>query len=162
VMFFADPVAAFNNLRSALRAGGRLGFVCWRAPAENPMLTLPLTAALPWLPTAPEAPPPGAPGPFAFAEAERVREILERAGFVDIAVERRDVAVVVGGEDGLDGAVVMALAIGPLPRALAGLGEEVRAPVTAAVRVALARHEGPDGVTLPAAVWLVTARRGDE
>jgi ubiquinone/menaquinone biosynthesis C-methylase UbiE len=28
VMFFTEPVAAFANLRGALRTGGRLGFVC--------------------------------------------------------------------------------------------------------------------------------------
>jgi len=28
VMFFEDPVAAFRNLRNALRANGRLTFVC--------------------------------------------------------------------------------------------------------------------------------------
>ena len=32
VMFFADPTAAFTNLRAALRPGGRLAFICWQAP----------------------------------------------------------------------------------------------------------------------------------
>ena len=32
VMFFADPVLAFANMRTALRSGGRLAFgVCWLA-----------------------------------------------------------------------------------------------------------------------------------
>ena len=37
-MFFADPTRAFANLRTALRAGGRLAFACYRDRAENPML----------------------------------------------------------------------------------------------------------------------------
>ena len=35
-MFFANPQAAFSNLRAALAAGGRLGFVCWQKPDSNP------------------------------------------------------------------------------------------------------------------------------
>jgi SAM-dependent methyltransferase len=35
VMFFSDPVAAFRNLRGALRPGGRLCFACWAPLAEN-------------------------------------------------------------------------------------------------------------------------------
>jgi SAM-dependent methyltransferase len=30
VMFFADPVAAFANIRSATRPAGRLVFACWQ------------------------------------------------------------------------------------------------------------------------------------
>src|SRR5258707_15309719 len=53
VMFFADPIEAFANLRKALRTGGKLGFVCWRAMSDNPSFVLPLQAALPFLPELP-------------------------------------------------------------------------------------------------------------
>ena len=39
VMFFDDPMAAFGNLRKALRRGGRLAFVCGRTREENPIFT---------------------------------------------------------------------------------------------------------------------------
>ncbi len=40
VMFFDDPIAAFGNLRRATRPpGGRLTFVCWRHPKDNPFMT---------------------------------------------------------------------------------------------------------------------------
>src|SRR5580704_8519723 len=35
VMFFADPAAAFRNIGSALKPGGRLAFACWASLAEN-------------------------------------------------------------------------------------------------------------------------------
>ncbi|HYZ33803.1 MAG TPA: methyltransferase domain-containing protein, partial [Crenalkalicoccus sp.] len=35
VMFFRGPVGAFRHIRAALRPGGRLVFICWRALAEN-------------------------------------------------------------------------------------------------------------------------------
>ena len=80
VMFFADPTAAFINIRRSLRPNGRLAFVCWRALEENPLDILPLSAASAHLPPQP-AHDPDAPGPFAFANPDRVRGILESAGF---------------------------------------------------------------------------------
>src|SRR3954464_7823021 len=35
VMFFADPIAAFINIRCSLKPNGRLAFVCWRALEET-------------------------------------------------------------------------------------------------------------------------------
>jgi ubiquinone/menaquinone biosynthesis C-methylase UbiE len=75
VMFFAGPAAAFTNIRAALRPGGRLAFVGWRSVAENPMMSAPVAAAAPFLPPMPPS-DPTAPGPFAFADSDRVRGIL--------------------------------------------------------------------------------------
>src|SRR6185312_7572098 len=44
VMFFAEPALSFANLRAALRPSGRLAFVCWREPRENPFFMAPLHA----------------------------------------------------------------------------------------------------------------------
>ena len=80
VMFFAAPSAAFGNLRGALRANGRMCFVCWQPPQLNPWILLPMLAARPHLAPQPTL-DPHAPGPFAFADASRVEGILRRAGF---------------------------------------------------------------------------------
>src|SRR5579862_4133640 len=40
-MFFADPVAAFANIRSATRPGGRLAFACWQPLAAQQWLLVP-------------------------------------------------------------------------------------------------------------------------
>ena len=50
VMFFEDPVAAFTNIHSAMRASGRLAFCCWQPRAVNPFMTVPAMAALELLP----------------------------------------------------------------------------------------------------------------
>jgi SAM-dependent methyltransferase len=155
VMFFQDPVAAFANLRRALKPGGRLGFLCWRAPAENPIMTLPLAAAAPHLP--PPAPPtPGAPGPFAFADGDRVRGILADAGFQDIGIEPQDMA---GGGNSLDAALELALRIGPLGAQLRQY-PQAREAVIADVRAALASHLKDGRVYLSSATWIVSARTG--
>jgi len=158
VMFFADPAAAFANLRRALRPGARLLFVCWQRLADNPWVLAPLEAIAKHVPL-PPPPPPGAPGPFAFADAERVRALLERAGFAGVAIEDVRFALGLGG-GGLDDAVEFSLEIGPASAALreAGASDDLRARAAAAVREALARYERPEGVRVPAAAWIVTAR----
>ena len=155
VMFFADPVAAFANLRSALAPGGRLAFMCWRAFEANPWAAAPFEAARPLLPPQPEA-DPHAPGPFAFADAARVREILARAGWRDIVTTPLDATMWMG--DSLDDAVAEALVIGPLARAAVDLAPDVRARIAERVREAYAPFVTPAGVTPPAAAWLVGAR----
>ena len=85
VMFFADPASSFANLRGALRSGGRLVFACWREPQANPWMALPLREVYKHVPDLPQSGPED-PGPFAFAQADRVRRILDQAGFSAIAL----------------------------------------------------------------------------
>jgi SAM-dependent methyltransferase len=153
VMFFADPTAAFANLRSALRPGGRLGFVCWRPLAENLWMRLPAETAAGLVPPAPP-PEPGAPGPFAFADPDRVRRILAEAGFTGIDLTPHDEAI--GGLD-LEGTVAMSFRVGPLgailrerPDLAPLLRERVREAVSPWLR--------GDAVYMPSATWLVSAQ----
>ena len=152
-MFFGDPPAAFANLRRALKPGGRLAFICWRAPAENPFMMLPMQAVLAHV--APPPPPePGAPGPFAFADPDRVRAILAAGGFTDVDVAPHDQKI---GSGDLATTLAVALKVGPLGGILRE-NPDKREVVIEAVRTALAAHEGPDGVKLDSAAWIVTAR----
>jgi SAM-dependent methyltransferase len=155
VMFFADPVAAFTNLRAALRPGGRLGFVCWRAAAENPWMMVPLQAALAHVPL-PAPGDPTEPGPFALADRRRIETILDGAGFTGITITAADAQI---GGLALPEALHLALTVGPLGKILREAPEH-RATVTDAVRAGLAPYEGEQGVFLGAGVWVVTARRG--
>jgi SAM-dependent methyltransferase len=157
VMFFADPPAAFANLRRALRRDGGLTFLCWQAVTENPWMLTPLLAAAEHIPL-PAPPAPGAPGPFAFANADHVRGILTRAGFADISFESVRREVTLGGTGGVDVAVDFALQMGPTGAALRDAGPELLAKVRTAVRNALEPHATADGVRLGSAAWLVRAR----
>ncbi len=157
VMFFADPAASFANMRTALRPGGRLVFVCWREAALNPWLTAPLQAAYKHVPRLPET-NPDAPGPFAFASQARVRDILARAGFADIDMEPCDLKLDLAARQGLDMAVETALSIGPASRALDGQTAELRAAAAASIRETLAAFQIGQTILLDAAVWIVTAR----
>ncbi|MBL8674004.1 MAG: class I SAM-dependent methyltransferase [Rhodospirillales bacterium] len=156
VMFFGDSTAAFAHIRRALRPGGRLTFLCWRAFKENGWAFVPFAAAGALLPPLPR-PGPDEPGPFSFADPARIRRVLDGAGFADIAVDAVDGAVDLSSGS-LDDAVAQALEMGPASRALKDAPDELRARATAAIRAALAPHATPAGVALPAACWLVTAR----
>ncbi|MCW5774801.1 MAG: class I SAM-dependent methyltransferase, partial [Rhodospirillaceae bacterium] len=90
VMFFADPAAAFANLRRGLKPGGRLAFCCWRDRRENAWVTLPVAAARKHIAELPPAPGPEEPGPFSFADTARIRRVLTSAGFTGIEIDRFD------------------------------------------------------------------------
>jgi SAM-dependent methyltransferase len=154
VMFFADPTAAFANLRKALRSHGRLAFVCWRDVKENLWASAPIDAARPLLP--PQEPvDPHAPGPYAFADSERLKSILTRAGYRDIRIEKLDSTMNMGAT--VDDAVEQALRIGPLARATADIDDATREKVREAVHGVMGRFATPEGIAPPAACWLVGA-----
>ena len=152
VMFFADPIAAFTNLRRALKPGGRLAFVCWGPVAENPWFRVPMAAAGTVVPL-PEPTGPEEPGPFAFADRARVQRILEGAGFGQVAIERSSPGFVLGPD--VDAAATTAVDTGPVSRLLAEVDDATRARVRTAIRGAITPFLGPGGVVLPTSTWVV-------
>ena len=157
VMFFAEPVVSFRNLRKALRPQARVVFACWREPKENPWMMAPLQAVYRHVPRLPQVGPED-PGPFAFAGEERVTRILREAGYADIAMEARNVALDIAIGRGLDAATDAALEIGPSARALDGHPPEVRAAARESVRELLTPYARGQTVPLPGSIWIVTAR----
>jgi SAM-dependent methyltransferase len=156
VMFFADPARSFANLRKGLKPGARLAFVCWREAKQNPWMTIPLREARKHAPPLPETNPED-PGPFAFADNQRVRRLLGAAGFADIEIAPRDLDLDVAIGRGLDAAVASAMGIGPTSRILDGQSNAVRAAAAADIKKALAERAKGASVPLGAAIWLVTA-----
>lgn len=159
VMFFASPEAAFTGLREALVAAGRLAFVCWQPMERNPWMAVP-AAAVGRLVPLPAPAAPGSPGPFAFSDPDRVRRILDAAGFVEGAVDAFEGDLLVGGARTLDAAGALAIEMGPAARALreAGADAALRRKAADAAAEALRPFDGPDGVRAPFAAWIVTAR----
>ena len=80
VMFFADPAAAFANVRAATRSGGQLAFACWQTPRQNPWLITVNKAVLEVV-EMPEGDGPTV-DPFAFADTDFVRERPQRRRMV--------------------------------------------------------------------------------
>lgn len=158
VMFFADPVAAFANLARALRPGGRVILAAWDAVRENPWMSISKTAAVARLgPVAPD--PPGAPGPFAFADAPRVLGILSDAGLLNPTVATEDLFLNVQGTAA--DAAALATTIGPVPRIMAehdGTDAD-RFAIADATAIAFRPYAGPGLVRVPARVHFFSAVR---
>ena len=156
IMFFAEPVAGFTNLRRALRPGGQLGFVCWRSPAENSWVTEPGQAIAEVL--GPPAPmDPDAPGPFSLASADRISSILTGAGMVDIDITPRDLPVSIGGGT-TDELVRYYMDLLPGTAIPENAEVHVIDRVKAALGAMVERRRTPEGITMGAAAWLVSAR----
>lgn len=152
VMFFADPVRAFQNLRRAARQDADLRLLVWRSPAENPFMTAAERAAADILPNLPPR-EPDAPGQFAFADAERVRRILHDAGWANLDVAPLDVACAFSQAD-LQRYVTL---MGPVGRSLREADEATRARTLAAVLHAFAPYVEGGVVRFQAACWWVRA-----
>lgn len=98
---------------------------------------------------------PDAPGPFAFADPERVRRILSRAGFVEVEPDR--VIEKVGGGTRNETARML-LALGPLSSILEEIDQRTRDAILEDIRTAVNSFEASGRVWIDAAAWLVTAR----
>ena len=159
VMFFADPAAAFTNLLSALRPGGRLTFVAWQEVKANPWMLLPVSAAMKHLPPPDGPPDPLAPGPFAFADGDRVIGILERAGFENVTLESSVKEMLIGDGRSLDDTSRFLTELGPAGRMLKDSGPELRTAVMDEIRRAIEPYSGEDGVQMGCATWIVSANR---
>jgi len=157
VMFFADPVRAFANLRTALKPGGRLAFSCFRTPRDNPWAMTPLEAAYQVMPRLPK-PGPEDPGPFAFADPARVERILGSAGFATVTMTPHDLSFDIAASGGLETSVGYMLDIGPASRTFDKGDAAARAKVEAALRAGLKPHVKGKSIPLGAGIWIVTAR----
>ena len=155
MMFFNDPVAAFTNVGGGLHPGGTLALLAWRALQENDWLmslrdALAVGRELP-------VPPPDAPSPFALADPDRVRTILESAGFQDIDLEPIDEVVDLGAD--ASDALAFATMMGVVEGLTHGLEPAQRAEAMSNLANLFHEHETPDGVLFASAAWLITARR---
>jgi len=154
VMFFRDPVASFANIRRALKSAGRFTFVCWGDRARNPWRSIPMAVAERHI-ELPASTPPDEPGPFAFADGDRVRRILAEAGFADIRVDALERALLLG--ETVEGAAEHAVQLGPLGNVLREAPTDAQARVADEMREAMSPHLQPDGVRLGCFCWLATA-----
>lgn len=158
IMFFANPVQALRNVRSAL-PGGRFCAIVWRRKLDNAWLNRAEQVVEGYLERPEETDEPTCgPGPFSMADADTVSEQLSIAGFEEISLQRCDLPIKIGNE--LEHAVEFNMALGPAGEVLRLWGdrvEEIRPKIAADLRETLAEFDGPDGVIAPASTWIIGA-----
>jgi len=158
MMFFDDPPAAFANLFGWLAPGGRFAFAVWGPLPENPWMTE-IGEVVSGFIDMPR-PDPAGPGPFRYAEAGRLLDLLAGAGFSDLDVCDWRGELPIGGGVPAAAAADFALssyaAFGDL---LAAAGEDVLQAARQALTERLSRFERDHGVRMDARVHLVTGGR---
>ena len=160
-MFFSEPNAAFANIGKALVDGGRIVFVTWAGPQNNPWFSVPgrsLAEALPAMPK----PDPNAPGPMAFANIEMVTGLLSETGFRDVSAEEVDTHLTpIGAAADI---TAMMLALGPFRGAVsqfasAGSHDAAMDAVAEGMTQGYSEFGTDEGVRVPARVTYYSAVR---
>jgi SAM-dependent methyltransferase len=153
-MFFSDPDRAFRNIARAVRAGGHLVMMVWRAHDRNE-----------WAVAIDQALGVGARGaaavpgldPFSLAEPPTVRRILAAAGFADSDFRDVDVPVYYGRD--VDAALAFVRRFANVSEALSRSGPRAAGTILARLRATFESRASERGVWLGSRAWIVTARR---
>ena len=158
-MFFENPVVGLKNMRRALKPGGTMTMIVWRAIEDNPWLGLPKEIVLKFLPPSGEDARTCGPGPFSMANREMVTKQLEIAGYDGIEFERIDAPLMVG--DSPEDAVGFQLAVGPAGEVYREAGAEAKrrhGEIEAALLTELGRYANAEGIVMDSSSWKITAR----
>jgi len=144
-MLMPDPEAALVEARRVLRPGGRLALAVWGPPERNPFFSL-IGMALVRHGHLPP-PDPSEPGIFTLADPNRLRALLEGAGFADARLADVSVVFGVGGID--EYLAIIADTAGPLGLALRDVDDGERSTIADELGEALAKFTAPGGYEVP-------------
>jgi len=155
VMFFPDPVRAFQTFRTASNLGASLAFSCFQDWDSNPWASELACAA-----AGKVLPPPGRePSGFAFADPNYVLQVFRSSGWAE--AEPRAVAfryVAAEGGDGVEHALAYLAEIGPASRVVQSLPEGDRSGALERMRSVIERYFDGATVAFPAAAWVWQAK----
>ena len=160
IMFFDQPGAAFANLAEWLAPGGRFAFAAWGPLAENPWMTSIRDAVANSLAASNINPPPSdpeAPGPFRYADADKLLTLLTTAGFSGLQVDDWRGPLAFGG--GLPAAEAANFALESIASAaeiLAKAGDEALNRARQSLTARFAENERNGAVHMGACVHIVT------
>ena len=158
VMFFDDPLAAFENLARWLAPGGRFAFAVWGPPIDNPWLTIvrEVVARIVAIPRS----APDAPGPFRYADPDTLLALLERAGLCELAVHDWRGALPIGGAlPPAESARFALAAFSSFGELLANAGNEALEEAQRSLTATFSQHVRDGAVRAGARVHLVTGAR---
>ncbi len=158
IMFFDDPRAAFANLARWLTPGGRFAFAVWAHTNENPWLTTVRNVAAEII----DIPPTDseAPGPFRYAEADKLLNLLDLAGFSELDVRDWRGALPIGGGLSATKAANFALAsFSSFAELFADAGEKALDEARQSLTGRFSRHQQDGVVRMDACVHIFTGVR---
>jgi SAM-dependent methyltransferase len=157
VMFFADPAAAFANIRSSMRSSGTLAFACWANVFANEWMFVPGSAVVAVTGALPPMPGPGEPGPFSLEDPDRLETMLRGAGFTEIEITPHAESIVIPVAH-IESLVALSSRVGPVREALRTADRQTASSIVQAVRDALTERVENDELRLGAAGLIASAR----
>jgi SAM-dependent methyltransferase len=149
-MFFADPLAAFTNIGSALHPEARLVMLVWQERDGNEWATVRQTL------TGVSAAPSG-PNAFSLGDPTVTEGILVAAGFADVDFSDVHEPVYYGPDSAT--ALDAMLRLLKYEDLLADLDAATAEQARTRLRTTLEDHTTDDGVYFDSSAWIVTARR---
>ena len=153
VMFFTNPLAAFQNIHRSMAVGGQVNLLCWKSFDENLWMKIPAMAAFEIL-EKPNPPKKGEPGPFSLADEGLVKDLLANAGFDSVGLSEIKVDLNLGQ---LDEATHLMTQLGPAGRPFLEASKNNQEIALDLIRQALSKSDSGQNVVLPAACWLIQA-----
>lgn len=156
VMFFADSVRAFSNMRGWLRPGGEAVFACWGTPQDNPWVGM-VGQVIGQFVEMPQRSPDG-PGPFRFADPDATRAMLEAAGWTGVSLTAHRADQPLGGAGSTPQQAAEFVLEGMAMREpLIAAGPDVLPRAEAALIEAMTPFYRDGSVMLPGMSWFVRA-----
>jgi SAM-dependent methyltransferase len=143
-MFFADPIAAFHNIRGALAADGRLVMMVWQALEANE-----------WS-LAIQGDHAQSSAAFSLAAPSAAERILDAAGFAHATFQDVHEAVYYG--DSVEAALDWIGQFQTTREALRSLDAASAEHERARLRGIVAQHHRDDGVWFDSRAWIISAR----
>lgn len=155
VMFFAEPAAAFLNLRRWITPHGRFAFAVWGPVEDNEWMahTQAAVASAVDVPTA----DPSAPGAFRYGNATALVAELTASGFTDMVAQDWRGALPIGNGQGPAEAARFALgAFSAFDELLSRAGARAQEHALRELTGRFSRYELAGRILIPARVHIVT------
>lgn len=157
LMFMPEPLACLQRIYRALKPGASFATATWAGPDRNPWAAVPLATMRRYQEI--PAPVPGQTGLFAFADPEKLKDVMHTAGFRDVTVEGLDVlwSGPATGEEYFGEVIEMA---GPLASLYAKLSDEKKAAYAKDVAEEAQRQSvRKPGIALAGLTWIASGRK---
>lgn len=155
LMFMPQPERCLAAAHAALLDTGKIVLTCWAAPDKNPWAAIPMSIIKNYVDV--PAPTPGATGIFSFADPERIRGVLQAAGFRNIHIEAFELCAA-DAESGDEFFTMVREIAGPVASLLAKVPEATQAKLHGEVARAVEAASSEKGrVRLPGVTWIASA-----
>lgn len=156
IMFMPDALSCLKHSYRALKSGGRIAVSTWTAVDRNPWLQLPIAAIKRHVEI--PAPPPDAPGLFAYADPKRLRETLEAAEFADVRLDEVPITIASFATP-LEYFRFITELSAPLSALLAKASPEARAKIDVEAVELLSPYVGGGNLSIGGVAWVASGQR---